>query len=171
MNWQEFKKLVLIDKTVQKCKGIVNTSVNKKVKSVLTTPQQLKLLPIERFSQNKIALNDIKCVEKSTLKLLSIGKYKIDISVDLHGYSIENSYKLFYQTFYYAISNHLKLILVITGKGTNENSIRNELMKWVNVPEISSYVLFITQASSQHGGDGAFYILLRKKRNGGSGRS
>jgi DNA-nicking Smr family endonuclease len=55
-------------------------------------------------------------------------------------------------------------MLVITGKGDrNGYSIRSELMKWINIPEISSYIIYISEAHYKHGGDGAFYLILRRR--------
>ncbi len=127
------------------------------------------------FNQNlarEIILDDVKCIERNTLKKLSTGKFLIDISVDLHGYTVDDAYEIFYKTLSLALSKSFKTMLVITGKGDKDQyTIRNQLLHWVNIPQISSNIQYITHANQNDGGEGAFYFLLRRRGNGGSGRS
>ena len=42
--------------------------------------------------------------------------------------------------------------------------IRSAFIQWVKSKKFSKYILSFEQASIEHGGDGAFYVYLRKKR-------
>lgn len=161
-DWNEFIKSIARDKAVEKCKKVKR--LNTILKSPIDRPRiQDSIIPIKELVRD-IFIDDKRSVEGSILKKLSRGSYPIDISIDLHGYTVDNAYEVFYKTWIYAIKNNLKLMLVITGKGDrNRYSIRSELIKWINTPEISSYIIYISEAHNKHGGDGAFYLLLRRR--------
>lgn len=169
-DWIAFKNTTSLDKSIEKCKGIRSLNVKKKVvPRVLETKVEM---PFNLNLAHEIALDDTRCIERNTLKKLSTGKFSIDISVDLHGYTVDDAYEIFYKTLSIALSQSFKTMLVITGKGNKDQyTIRNQLMHWVNIPKISSNILYITHANRNDGGEGAFYLLLRRRGNGGSGRS
>jgi DNA-nicking Smr family endonuclease len=43
--------------------------------------------------------------------------------------------------------------------------IRNAFNSWVISNKFAKYILSYEKASFEHGGDGAFYVYLRKKKN------
>ena len=43
--------------------------------------------------------------------------------------------------------------------------IRSAFFNWVKSKNFSKYILSFEQASIEHGGDGAFYVYLRKNKN------
>ena len=67
-----------------------------------------------------------------------------------------------------------RLIIVITGKGKHKGFdefqrpingvLRKSMPDWVNNSAISQKVLQVTPAQPKHGGDGAFYVYLRRQR-------
>ncbi|MBT6895418.1 MAG: Smr/MutS family protein, partial [Rhodobacterales bacterium] len=42
--------------------------------------------------------------------------------------------------------------------------LRQSLPDWLSGPSVSDKVLQVTQAQPKHGGTGAFYVYLRRKR-------
>jgi len=57
------------------------------------------------------------------------------------------------------------MLLVITGKGRGgEGALRRLVPHWLAGGEHGSRVLRATAARPQHGGEGALYVLLRRKR-------
>ena len=162
-DWNEFKKLISQDKAVERCKKVKN--ISQPIKS-LPNRQIIheRIIPIQSLIRD-IFIDDRRSVERGILDRLSRGSHPIDIAIDLHGYKVEDAYKAFYNALLSGIKNNLRLMLVITGKGDRSGySIRSQLMKWVNIPEISSYIIYMSEAHQKHGGDGAFYLVLRRKR-------
>ena len=52
---------------------------------------------------------------------------------------------------------------IVTGKGESVDSIRNNLLNWINGNlEIKKIISFIGQAHQKCGGNGAFYCYLKK---------
>ncbi len=69
-----------------------------------------------------------------------------------------------------------KYLLIITGKGsfralrdgrmfeTPTGVLRDQLPKWLAAPGLRRHIQAIQPAARHHGGDGAFYVLLRRAR-------
>ena len=102
-------------------------------------------------------------VRNKDLKNLRSGKFIIQSKLDLHGYKLHDAEKNFYN---FVIKNHVqgnRNLLIITGKGQDgEGKIRKSLHTWINKNDLSKLVIFYTHASPKDGGNGAFYIRLRK---------
>ena len=105
---------------------------------------------------------------------MSRGQIDIDSTLDLHGMTQEEAKHAIINFIKVANKNNLKIILIITGKGiSNENtSTRNKniyergvlnknLPAWLQMPEIRDYVNGYRYANQKHGGEGAYYILLK----------
>ena len=52
----------------------------------------------------------------------------------------------------------------MTNKMTSDE-IREAFLQWTKKPELTKYILTIQKAGFAQGGDGAFYVYLRKNKN------
>ena len=109
---------------------------------------------------------DYANIDRNTADRFRKGKFPLDATLDLHGMNRENAYislNAFLKTHYDAGS---RFVLVITGKGRAEQTgvLRALLPQWLDDPRLTPLVLAFDTAKQKHGGDGAFYILLRRKR-------
>ena len=98
--------------------------------------------------------------------------------LDLHGYSLNNANKATKEFVIKSFLEGEKKILVITGKGTRSKAIENpylsakmNILKY-SVPEnlkkdedLQDKIYKIMEADIKDGGEGAFYIFLKKKKN------
>ena len=117
--------------------------------------------------------NENSC-DTHTIRALQRGKLKIDLRIDLHGYTIKQAQEVFTYVVRNMYANRQKLLLVVTGKNKNtwssqeqdrnQLTIRSELMNWVRLPEISGYIKYVKQAAERDGGSGAFCILITRKK-------
>lgn len=117
-------------------------------------------------------LKDTKIVVKKQHHSYKItpNQENFQIKVDLHGKTEEEAYGLLEKTFIYCINNNIRKILVITGKGyydapydrDQKGLIRTEFVKWVKYSKLSPLVTDFSNASIKDGGDGAFYVTLKK---------
>lgn len=106
-------------------------------------------------------------VRKEKYKKLSPDKY---YRIDLHGMNESQAFLKLESTFKFCIKRNILKILVITGKGyrvINDNVItkgiiRSEFEKWMRYSNISQFVENFSIASPADGGDGAFYVKLKK---------
>ena len=107
-------------------------------------------------------------IDYNTKSKVDKGKYLISDRLDLHGYSVDDSY---YKLIDFITKNYQagnRCVLVITGYGSTINeaeTIKGNLHKWLNDINIKHMILYWQQAKEKHGGKGAFYVLLRRKKD------
>ncbi|MBL1431068.1 MAG: Smr/MutS family protein [Robiginitomaculum sp.] len=93
------------------------------------------------------------------------GRVALSGRLDLHGMTIIQARKsllLFLQNG--ACQNNIT-VLVITGKGSRgEGALRLALSNWLQQVEFTPLVSGYAQAHARHGGDGAWYLFLRRQR-------
>lgn len=107
---------------------------------------------------------------KSTRKL---GKLDVQARLDLHGYQQEAAYRTLVSFVQRSAMRGCKNLLVITGKGrvgatpeeTRPSVLRQMLPRWLEETELRPYIHFYTQAHDEHGGTGAFYVVLRRLKD------
>jgi len=116
----------------------------------------------------------VEPVERRQHQRLARGIDAIAARLDLHGRTQSEAYVELLAFLRRAQRNGAKFVLVITGKGTpsRENAmergvLRRQVPLWLNLPELRAYVASVGQAHSSHGGAGALYVRLRRKRRTG----
>jgi len=109
--------------------------------------------------------------------LLKKGKLSPENSIDLHGLSAKRAEEAVLDFLFQSYSQGTRLVLVITGKGRNSvqkgsnffretkdiGIIKKSLTSWIKNSDIMSVILHIMPAHFKHGGDGAFYVYLKKR--------
>lgn len=103
-------------------------------------------------------------VQKSYLKLIRNGKISVDDHIDLHGYRRDDARSTLLSFLDHAQLNQYKLVRIVHGKGYNSDDNRPVLKamvnKWLqNIPEVLAFV----SAPPKDGGNGAVYVLLKKR--------
>lgn len=103
-------------------------------------------------------------INPAIIKKIKKGQVKITARLDLHSLTLQQAYTDLLTFIYHNYRINNRLLLVITGKGKNEQGkIKNSLHSWLNNPELcSNLILYYGVACLKHGGSGAYYILLRK---------
>ena len=83
----------------------------------------------------------------------------------------------FFETVNECFYSNKRCILFVTGKGLKKSNFENETKKlyhgkiknaflgWVNQKEIIQKILNVSLADLSHGGDGAFFVYLRKNKH------
>ncbi len=111
-----------------------------------------------------LSIGDSGNLDTKTLRNMAKGQVYIDAKLDLHGFTEAQAFNklvAFVQSSY-ACSH--RLLLVVTGKGTeNKPSVlRSRMQTWVNTESIAPFILRVSYAARKHGGEGAFYLYLRR---------
>lgn len=104
-------------------------------------------------------------IDKPVYRKIAKGRLPIDGEVDLHNLTQDQAVGRLHAFLYQAQSRGYRHVLVITGKGgspTSEGVLRRMLPIWLNAPPFSSLVNGYQVASRSHGGEGAFYVRLRR---------
>ena len=100
------------------------------------------------------------------------GKLDPDARIDLHGLTAERAHAALIGFVLAAQKRGDRLLLVITGKGragsdhapSRRGLLRNAVPQWLAQAPIGHHILQIAPAHQRHGGGGAYYVYLRRKR-------
>ena len=102
---------------------------------------------------------------------LSRGLVSPDRIVDLHEYNMASAHDLLDRRLEQAIASGARLMLLITGKPPRETgrpgargAIRAAIGDWLAVSRHAGAIAAIRTAHPRHGGAGALYIVLRRRR-------
>ncbi len=102
------------------------------------------------------------------------GKLKPEARIDLHGMTLSEAHPELVAFILSSQAMGRRLVLVITGKGrardydapmpARHGVLRHQVPQWLNLPPLAQAVLQITPAHIRHGGEGAYYVYLRRSR-------
>jgi DNA-nicking Smr family endonuclease len=101
---------------------------------------------------------------------LSRGKQEIEARIDLHGMTQARAHRALHNFLLRASDNGLRFVLVITGKGratrldSSRGILRQQVPEWLGLPEFRTLVVGFEQAHIGHGGEGALYVRVRRRR-------
>jgi DNA-nicking Smr family endonuclease len=85
--------------------------------------------------------------------------------VDLHGLTLEGARPVLESFILGAVERGDRLVLVITGKGSGgRETLRGMTPLWLSQPPLRALIAGVQQADRRHGGEGAFYVALKKAR-------
>ena len=102
-------------------------------------------------------------IERRILK----GQARIDARIDLHGLTEPAAHAALSQFIVSCAASRCRIVLVVTGKGAMGTGIlKRNLPRWLECPPLTAFVASTRPAYGHHGGEGAFYVLLRKRRRG-----
>ena len=102
------------------------------------------------------------------------GKLKPEARIDLHGMTVAEAHPELVAFILGSQSLGRRLVLVITGKGkdrddggpipTRHGVLRHQVPQWLALPPLAQAILQVTPAHLKHGGHGAYYVYLRRRR-------
>ena len=125
----------------------------------LARAPQVAHAPVALDPQRPIGLD-----RRSWLRLKR-GQVTIEASIDLHGLTQEQAHARLGRFLAEAQQNGLRCLLVVTGKGLVHGGVlRHMVPRWLNEDQNRERVLAFAPAQPKHGGAGALYLLIRRKR-------
>lgn len=140
---------------------IVHRPTYDQLEKLLGMKQNLKPLPQKQDNGGG--------VDHNTTRRLRQGKFPIEATLDLHGHGQEEARRMLDGFITASYDRQRRVVLVITGKGrlSKESGgvLRTALPKWLALPPCDRIVLSYTAARQEDGGEGAFYILIRRHRS------
>ena len=100
-----------------------------------------------------------------TRRRLSRGTIALDGKIDLHGRTLAEAEAALAGFVKRAQSQHQIWLLVVTGKGARgEGKLRRALAEWLDRGALAGRVVEYGPAAPNHGGGGAFYLRLRRRK-------
>jgi len=116
-------------------------------------------------------------VDGRTEERLRKGQLAPEASLDLHGFTETSAHDSLLAFLRGAQFRGHKLVVVVTGKGAPRRDdapfdleldrkargiLKTVVPRWLAEPAFARFVAAVRQAHRRHGGDGAFYVYLRK---------
>lgn len=117
-----------------------------------------------------LALGGYAGVDRRMAQRFRGGELAVDGSIDLHGMSREKAHHAITAFIHAQYMRGSRCLVAITGKGLRKSPdgeagvLRELLPAWLAEPGLRPFVLACDIAQPKHGGSGAYYILLRRKR-------
>lgn len=100
------------------------------------------------------------------------GRLAPEARIDLHGLSLDEAHGALARFILSSQARGLRLVLVITGKGRGDEpetvlpfrrgALRRAVPMWLRTPPLALTVIEVSTAHRRHGGEGAFYVRLRR---------
>lgn len=112
------------------------------------------------------------------------GQMPVDAKLDLHGMTQEGAHATVARFIERQHAAGARCVLIVTGKGGRaagdpfqpkavpsrftfsggRGILKEALPRWLNEPRLRQHIIAVQPASRAHGGDGAVYVLLKRKR-------
>ena len=116
---------------------------------------------------------DTWAIDRKLQRRLRSGQIEPERKIDLHGMTRAEAEGALGRFFAAALGANCRLTLVVTGKGLRSSSegrwssggvLKALLPIWLKSGPVSRSVQFFCEAHASHGGSGAYYVLLRRRK-------
>ena len=173
---REFNDLKGLNSANNQQKQKLDSLSSEKTNQIIEKRSKSNLINNNKVSSSlKVNTEDVFTgIHKRLDQKMTRGHVEIDASIDLHGLNQEQARLELNNFILRSKKNNFKIVLVITGKGNSpktdslyevDNSQRGVLNKnlplWLKKDEIRKNINGYRYASQKHGGQGAYYILLK----------
>lgn len=111
-------------------------------------------------------------MDHKTHRRMAQGKLLPEARIDLHGMTLNAAQPALTRFILNARTSGLRLVLVITGKGRDagadaplpvrSGALRHNVPHWLHMAPLNQLVLQVRPAHRRHGGEGAYYVYLRR---------
>jgi DNA-nicking Smr family endonuclease len=166
--WEIFKEKVQPIKASGKVNYVRKKTAAKSVQERKAIKVNLNEINLEEQSEA------IRRLDKNILRKIKKGNLIVEESLDLHGYTLEESKEKVVKFIEKNYENKKRFVLIITGKGRRlgvsdgwkgEGKLKENVPHWLSSVYLSKYILWFDRATSDKGGDGALMVYLKKSKN------
>jgi len=117
--------------------------------------------PLAPFEEEN--LRPARPADRGREKRIRRGQAPIHARLDLHGHTQASAQSTLLDFVIRERHSGARCVLVITGKGrSGEGVIRQRFRDWLESPQARQHVSGFATAHQKHGGEGAFYVFLRR---------
>jgi DNA-nicking Smr family endonuclease len=102
-------------------------------------------------------------LDRRNAQRLKRGQMEITARLDLHGLTQSEAHGALQRFIARSYDAGSRAVLIITGKG-HEGVLRGAVPRWLAEPGLRPMILAREEAQPRHGGAGALYVLLRRRR-------
>lgn len=105
--------------------------------------------------------------DRSAEKRVRRGNLEIGATLDLHGHTQASAHAALARFLLSASARGDRALIVVTGVGrAGQGILKQRLPEWLAEPNLAAVVSGYAPAHRSHGGAGAFYVFLRRRRTG-----
>ena len=118
--------------------------------------------------------DDFGGIDKHTLRKFKREEFAVEAVLDLHGKTENAAFAAVDDFVPRCYAQGKRCIIIVTGKGLNVESdehifatkgvLKKLVPQWLNLPRLRALIVVYKHPSARLGGEGALYILLRRKR-------
>ena len=169
--WQELSKSI---------KPLSLSDGNKKIAALVTPslskkkPQHQSIAPDDGRLFSSPSIKQVFLhgkapgLDRKTQVRMRRGQVRLEGRLDLHGMIQTEAYRALLNFIEAAYYDGRRSVLVITGKGLTRDGevgvLRQAVPRWLNEQPLNALIKGFGYAARQHGGEGALYVLIRKKK-------
>ena len=131
-------------------------------------------LAMSRTGSKVPASKQIVQMDQKSFFKMRRGKLAPEARIDLHGMTLNQAHPALTQFILSGQRAGRRLVLVITGKGKGggphpfasreRGVLRRQVPQWLHASSLRHAILQVDQAHISHGGEGAYYVYLKKRR-------
>jgi DNA-nicking Smr family endonuclease len=145
-------------------------------------PSRVEPVRIPRPAPTQTVTPELGDFEPRKAKRIGRGHIDIEARIDLHGDRQDEAHGRLRAFLLQCFHDGRRMVLVITGKGRETESasasdvfdigyerrekgvLRRNVPRWLAEPDLRAIVVSYTTAHIRHGGEGALYVQLRRRR-------
>lgn len=104
-------------------------------------------------------------IDRRTAVRLKQGRLPIEGRLDLHGMTRDVAFEAVRSFVEASVVQGRRCVILVTGKGLGQSGggvLRNEVPRWLNLPQNRKYIVGFTHAQPKDGGTGALYLYLKR---------
>ncbi len=103
--------------------------------------------------------------DRRTFERLKRGKMPIESRLDLHGRTQLEAHDALDRFLTASAARGYRCVLIVTGKGVDGHGVLRQMVpRWLAEHDNRNKVITFCQAQPRHGGVGALYVLLKRRR-------
>ena len=105
-------------------------------------------------------------LDRRLAERLKRGEVPIEAALDLHGHTLNDAFFELERFIHRSAAAGRRCVLIVTGKGMGGlGALKREVPQWFNQPALREHLLAFAPAQGKHGGEGALYVLLKRRRD------
>ncbi len=154
------------------------TPPKRQVMPVAPTFRRMETAPLPKVSLD-LAPDPAQALREAASQLdgkramkLRQGKMAPDARIDLHGMTLATAHTALNGFVQRCSEDGMRMVLVITGKGRMDHgddtrrigALRHSVPQWLSMSPLKPLVVQVMPAHQRHGGTGAYYVYLRRRR-------
>lgn len=164
-SWQQVKRAIrpLTTNKAHRKRSDISPFLEQKNRSWKLSCDDDSASSIISAAQKTIIAGDVTALNYRQAKRFVAGKLPFDDKLDLHALTQRQAFESVVSFIEDAQRKNYRHVRVITGKG--KGVLRKAIFVWFNQQRMRKIILSSTYAQNRHGGKGAIYVLLRRRKN------